>query len=68
MPAVKWTPAAAADVEQLHSFLYAKDEDAAAKAASCILHGAGAYVLRYMLEPDDTVVIIRVWHSKEYRR
>jgi len=27
----------------------------------------GAYVLRYMMERDDTAVIIRVWHSKEER-
>ena len=25
----------------------------------------GAYVLRYMLEDDDTPVIIRVWHCRE---
>lgn len=29
--------------------------------------GAGAYVLRYMLEDGHTVVIIRVWHSRENR-
>ena len=29
---------------------------------------AGAYVLRYMLEDDDTPVIIRVWHSRELRK
>jgi plasmid stabilization system protein ParE len=29
--------------------------------------GAGAYVLRYMIEDDNTVVIIRVWHSREDR-
>ncbi len=28
---------------------------------------SGAYVLRYMLEVDDTPVIIRVWHSRELR-
>lgn len=28
--------------------------------------GAGAYVLRYMQE-KDTVVVIRVWHSRENR-
>jgi plasmid stabilization system protein ParE len=28
---------------------------------------AGAYVLRYMQEGDHTIVIIRVWHSREYR-
>lgn len=26
---------------------------------------SGGYVLRYILEGDDTAVIIRVWHSKE---
>jgi plasmid stabilization system protein ParE len=29
--------------------------------------GAGAYVLRYMQEDANTVVIIRVWHSRENR-
>lgn len=28
---------------------------------------SGAYVLRYRLERPDTVVIIRVWHSREKR-
>jgi hypothetical protein len=28
---------------------------------------SGAFVLRYMRETNDTVVIIRVWHSKEKR-
>lgn len=29
--------------------------------------GAGAYVLRYKLNNQGAVVIIRVWHSKERR-
>jgi plasmid stabilization system protein ParE len=29
--------------------------------------GAGAYVLRYKLEDSETVVIVRVWHSREDR-
>lgn len=29
--------------------------------------GSGAYVLRYMQESDDTVVVIRVRHSREDR-
>ncbi len=29
--------------------------------------GTGAFVLRYMWDKGDTVVIIRVWHSKESR-
>lgn len=33
-----------------------------------VAFGAGAYVLRYMLEADDVVIIIRVWHSKENRQ
>ena len=31
-----------------------------------IAFGSGAYVLRYLFE-DDTVFIVRVWHSKENR-
>ena len=29
--------------------------------------GAGAYVLRYIQQDIDTVIVIRVWHSREYR-
>ena len=29
--------------------------------------GAGAYVIRYRFESDNSVVIIRIWHSKENR-
>ena len=29
--------------------------------------GTGAFVLRYMWDRGDTIVIIRVWHSKESR-
>jgi plasmid stabilization system protein ParE len=29
--------------------------------------GAGAYVLRYKIDPAGTVVVIRVWHSRENR-
>lgn len=32
-----------------------------------ISFGAGAFVLRYMRGENDTIVIIRVWHSKENR-
>ena len=28
---------------------------------------AGGYVLRYRVENDNTVIIIRVWHSREQR-
>ncbi len=28
---------------------------------------SGAFVLRYMRDNNDTIVIIRVWHSKENR-
>jgi len=28
---------------------------------------AGAYVLRYMQKNPQSIVIIRVWHSREYR-
>lgn len=30
--------------------------------------GAGAYVLRYIQEANETVVVIRVWHSRENRQ
>ena len=29
--------------------------------------GAAAYVIRYVLETDNSIIIIRVWHSKENR-
>jgi len=27
--------------------------------------GAGAYVIRYVLEANNTIIVVRVWHSKE---
>jgi len=41
--------------------------DGAGKREVFVAFGSGAYVLRYMLEGNDTVVIIRVWHSRESR-
>ena len=32
-----------------------------------ISFGAGAYVLRYMLDDEHAPVVIRVWHSLEQR-
>lgn len=33
-----------------------------------LLHfGSGAYVVRYVLEEESTIVILRVWHSREQR-
>jgi len=32
-----------------------------------ISFGPGSYVIRYRFENKDTVVIIRIWHSKENR-
>lgn len=29
--------------------------------------GAGAYVLRYRIQDGKTIVVIRVWHSREAR-
>lgn len=29
--------------------------------------GAGAYVIRYRLESEESVVIVKVWHSRENR-
>ena len=95
MAEVKWLPEAVEDVGRLHAFLLDKDQQAAARAAQCILDGtrqlekfpkigrpmddesgrrelfvafgAGAYVLRYRLDPGEAVVVIRVWHSREIR-
>ena len=30
--------------------------------------GAGAYVLRYRIDAEGNVFILRVWHSREDRR
>lgn len=32
-----------------------------------IAFGAGAYVIRYRQETEESVVIVRVWHSRENR-
>ena len=32
-----------------------------------VAFGAGAYVIKYRIEAKDSVVIIRIWHSRENR-
>ncbi|HVC36323.1 MAG TPA: type II toxin-antitoxin system RelE/ParE family toxin [Candidatus Dormibacteraeota bacterium] len=32
-----------------------------------VAFAAGAYVIRYKFEAEDTIVIIRIWHSRENR-
>lgn len=32
-----------------------------------ISFGAGAYVIRYILQSEDIVILLRIWHSKENR-
>ncbi|HEX7259367.1 MAG TPA: type II toxin-antitoxin system RelE/ParE family toxin [Candidatus Saccharimonadia bacterium] len=40
-------------------------DDATGRRELFISFGAGAYVLRYMLEKKDVVIVICVWHSRE---
>lgn len=40
--------------------------DGTGRRESFLPFGAGSYVLRYMID-NKTIVIIRVWHSKEQR-
>ena len=47
--------------------LMADDEDETERRELFVSFGAGAYVLRYRLADAMTVVIIRVWHSRENR-
>ncbi|MGE5298608.1 MAG: type II toxin-antitoxin system RelE/ParE family toxin [Acidobacteriota bacterium] len=42
-------------------------DDQSGRRELFVSFGAGAYVLRYMLERPNRVVVIRVWHSREYR-
>ena len=41
--------------------------DATGRRELFIPFGAGAYVLRYILEDKDKAIVIRVWHSRESR-
>jgi plasmid stabilization system protein ParE len=41
--------------------------DETARRELVLSFGAGAFVLRYIWDKEDAVVIIRVWHSKENR-
>jgi len=41
--------------------------DGSGRRELVIPFAAGGYVLRHRLEADDTVVIMRVWHSREQR-
>lgn len=29
---------------------------------------SGGYVLHYVIEPGETIVVLRIWHSREARR
>lgn len=42
-------------------------KDGTGRRELSITFGSGAYVLWYVVEDDDTVVIFRVWHSREQR-
>lgn len=33
-----------------------------------VAHGAGAYVLRYRMDAESSVVVIRVYHSRQIRQ
>lgn len=52
---------------QLTSDIGRPMDDGTGRREWFIPFGAGSFVLRYMRERDDTLVIIRVWHSKEDR-
>lgn len=41
-------------------------DDATERRELSVPFGAGAYVLRYRIH-EDTIVVIRVWHSREER-
>jgi plasmid stabilization system protein ParE len=41
--------------------------DSTGRRELIIPFAAGAYVLHYMLEGRGTIVILRVWHSREER-
>jgi len=32
-----------------------------------VAFGAGAYVIRYTLQSEDVVIVLRIWHSRENR-
>lgn len=42
-------------------------DDATHRRELFIPFGSSFYVIRYFLENNDTVIIIRVWHSRENR-
>lgn len=42
--------------------------DETGRRALFLPFAAGGYVLRYLLEDEQTVIIIRVWHSRELRQ
>lgn len=41
-------------------------DDATERRELSVPFGAGAYILRYRIH-EDTIVVIRVWHSREER-
>lgn len=41
--------------------------DGTGRRALSLPFGSGAYILHYMLKDENTVIILRVWHSREQR-
>lgn len=41
--------------------------DESGRRELCMAFGAGAYVLRYMIDSPGNVIIVRVWHSRGFR-
>ncbi len=70
MPAVRWLPEAldGADLLAVTPLLGRLMPDETGRRELFLSFAAGGYVLRYMLEDEQTVIIIRVWHSRELRR
>lgn len=41
--------------------------DGTNRRALSLPFGSGAYIIHYMLKDENTVVVLRIWHSREQR-
>jgi plasmid stabilization system protein ParE len=64
--AVKTIRQAAKSLEQMPE-LGRPMHDNSGRREILVSFSSGAYVLRYVYAKDDTVTIVRIWHSREVR-
>ena len=56
-----------ADLLKTSPYLGRAMDDASQKRELYLSFSSGAYVLRYKIDHEDNIIVIRVWHNRENR-